>query len=539
MTIVTLILTDLALDVYRAGADVDDSDPALTIPREDIQSVGVGRRINVTKDNAQIDLDNPDGAYAGEITGGDVIVVTATVASPAVSRSQSRDTSGSYGSASYGGASYGGGGGGTLALSEQQRQWTGRVAGPYQFDRAGPSPTAAGDGGGAGTLGLDPTRQTLSLELADYVSSVLDDRLVYNEFRNERIDDILRSLLSANAPAIDRSGIGDLPERTDYVANGVSLLEVVNDLVMQADAVMSTVHDRLIVQPVDAIDARFTVDHDDIGTYGVQVDPSEVVNEVRIDGGTAPAVESEQTTVDGYRTVSAADRATFQIDMRKSAVDQIELWTRENQDSDSNEDLTVRLQRSNADGTGPVAPDDDTSDIVSKRLSTEFLSHDDFTTFLFADHTLPEPNPWVLVETGGEAGHEIGIDTASGSPAYRAWYRYPVAVRVADAPSISEYGRRQHRIKRENLTTFPEARAFARAVLDHNADPTRQFETPAQSRRAHRLTPGEAVRMPADFDSETASGEYLVSQREDSYASSDSARTVLETTLNFEEVDSL
>lgn len=468
------------LSITRARLDVRKSstDPGVdfTVPDEHVESAQLSRRIQRRKDEGTIVINNDDGRYAEpehEITLGDRIDVLV----------EPQQSNTAWGDSVWG---YGGWGGYRMV-------WSCFVE-DVKYIRE------------------SATMSSVVIDGTDYVFGILSNRFTFDSFEDRPIsgtdDAILETVLARECPEIDLQHVADVGAVTSIVAEGTNVLEFVISLARRGDAVLFGHRDKLVFDRLDSLPVEFEVDPTaDIGTFSHEFAGDSVENVVRVDGGEDYALDDEQPTQDGYTTVTQSNRATFQVSTRKSQLARIEVWTRP---TGSEESMTVRIQKD--DGGVPVAPDDADSDIDSHQLSHHFLANDDFTTFLLNDHTLPEPNPWIIVETDGDAGQEVGIDTATGTPAYRAHYPFPITVRVRDSDSIDAYSRIEARLKQDSLETLDMAREMAIEHRDHFADPESELSFPAQSRRAHRLDPGEVVAFA--LPRERAEGDFIVTETE-------------------------
>ncbi|WP_459191818.1 hypothetical protein [Halosimplex sp. J119] len=474
-------VADAELEVYAADNGTDS--PDVVIPGDDIQRVKTKRRIGALKDTGSLDLSNTHGKYDREtLTTGDRLVWRTRLE-------------------------------GEASLSDR---WTAIAGVPEHSFGAG-------------------TQRTISVSLTDFVFGVLDWRLVYNSFESTPIsgspDAILETLLSNKAPEIGQSQIQSVGTTANYFSSGTSLFEIVGDLQTLSDAVVYNDGRDLVFRPLGDITTQWQLQrgrNGDIRTGSVSGADDDLANVVRVDGGTSQAVDDEQTTQSNYTTVTTSSRLTHQLSTRKSEVDRIEVWTRT---TGSGEQLTVRLQKD--DGGAPVAPSDQQSDIVNKTLDSTFLADDGYTTFIFASHTLPESNPWVIIETDGSSGQEIGTD-GSGAPAYRAYFPYPLDIRARAGGSIDEYRRREDRIRDDELETLAAAQDTAEAEVGKRGAPRLTISAPAHSVRAHNLTPGDAVDV--DWPREGVQGPVVCTQVQETHSAGSNR---LETTLTFEQQSTL
>lgn len=488
-----LSVVNARIDVFKPGNNSWDS-PDLVVPDDDIGGVELTERINRRKDDGSVTIHNDHGEYSSasevEITPGDRLVFYVEV---------DIDID-AWGDGVWGEGGWGG----------EHLRWTALVR-DREFKRH------------------SANHSQLVLACEDFVFGVLAMRNVYNVWENERIDTILDTIIPREAPEVNRRAT-DLPTTTTINADGTDLLELVATLQRRANAYAYADRNDLVVKPVADLSPAFTVQGDDIGLLSAREFDAGVVNRVRVDGGEARAKDDTQTTQGGYVTVTQSSREQFRVDTRKSAIDRLELWTRT---TGAEESITVRVQKDIGDGSGPVAPDDSTSDIASKTLSHEFLASDGYTTFLFGNHTLPEPRPWILVETDGDTGQDIGTDGATTpTPTYKSWYRYNVTVQKSNRQSQNAYRLREERIKAQSIESIDGALEVADEKLNHDAHPDHDVEAPADSVRTHELQVGDCVRM--DFPRENTVGEYIITERSDSYTG-----TVLDTSLKAQEISTL
>lgn len=466
------------------------TDANWTVDFEDIASVEITQRIDGMKDEGTIVVRNDNGNNGIAIRPGnriDVIVSDGALAP--------------WGDDFWGAGAWG----------DERLLWTGLVR-EREFTYVGPN------------------RSDLVLACEDYVSSVLSMRLVFDSWQNERVDDILADVIDDVASnEILQGRIGDIPETTTIEADGENALDFLDALARRSNTVFTGRQMYLEASSLDNVDPIFTLSGEDTGPLSNREIDTGLTNQIRVDGSTDVGVGDEQTVQDGYTTVTNASRETVRLDTRKSEVSQIEIWTRT---TGSNESLRVRLQADDGTGTGPVAVEDETSDIASKSLSHEFLDDGGYTTFVMPDHDLPSPDPWLIIETDGATGQEIGIETASGKPTYRAYYSYQVTVQKTDLNSRRRYRKREERIKAEGASSIEAANAIAEDVLDHDAYPEHEASAPVYSRRATTLEIGQSVTL--DFPRENATGDWIVTERATTIEDG-----IIQTDMNFTEIDTI
>lgn len=484
-----LTIKDARLEVRKPGSETTD----FKIPVEDIQGVDHSMRIGKRKDSGNIALSNDEGQYSdeNEITSGDELRFWVTMADYIVE----------WGERSWGDGAWGG----------ERDRWTAMVR-DREFEY------------------ISPGISNLKITCEDFVFSVASKRTVFNSYEDTQIsgtsDSLLESLIDNNAAEIGKDRIDEISATTSMTIDGTKLHDVFNEIADRADAVMSQRRNDLIFKEVSSITPKFDLLGTEIGRLSTRETDTGLVNEVRVDGGESHSVDDEQPTQDTYTTVTSDNRATFQVSTRKSAISRIEIWTRS---TGSEESVTVRIQKD--DGGAPVDVTDTSSDIDSVTYDHRFVSNDDFTTFILNEHTLPEPNPWIIVETDGSEGQDIGTDS-SGNVAYRSYYSFDITVREVSRSSINKYRRREGRINADAVSSVKEANDIAHARLDHDSVPEHTVQAEADSSRVHQLVPADVVTL--DFPREKAVGDYIVTERSDTYDGS-----LLETTITLQEVSSL
>jgi hypothetical protein len=495
-------------EVYKPGNEAAAT-PDLFIPSDDLASVAFNDRINRRKDTGTVAVHNDDGSYsAGDprVDSGDLIRFYTAFRDDSVHYPDGDAVGGAFGDGGFGG---------------RRRRWTAMVR-DVELSYEGPDTS------------------TLTLNCDDFAFAVLSLRRVFNAFEDTAISGseaaILDTLLANNAPEVDRSGIQTVGETTSATYDGTNLLEAAVSLTSRANAVMRADDTGLEFRPLADLRAtpRLAPSGADVSAFTSTFSDTGVANQVRVDGGKDRSVDDEQPTQDGYASVDQSNRLTFRVSTRKSNINRLELWTRP---TGSEEDVVVRLQKDA--GGQPVDVTDEESDIDTAQLSHEFLAADGFTTFIFgSNHTLPEPNPWVIIETDGDGGQDIGVDTsqtsASGDPlaAYRAYFEYDLTVRQTDTASTRQYRLREARISKDNIATLEEAYDVAGEKIDHDSTPEQTVEFAADTLALHEVQAGDVLEL--DFPRERVAGDYIVTERSDTYGG-----MVVSTDLTVTAVDNL
>lgn len=491
----TLAVDTGYIDIYEPFA----SEPHLRLTPPDLRMVNISKEVQDAAGTASISINNVGGKYAGEINSGDRLEFKAQLAlteSSTITR---------YGSGTYGGGSYG-------MLDGETHLWTGMAGIPrYAFDGHG--------------------QRTITLEAQPFAFGVMGSlgRKVDNAFRDTTVTEIATTIINDEAAVLDTSGIEQFDTVYNVEYDGRSLLDAVAELADVVDAVLTAQGTTVIMKPLGNIPIQWTTDGDDFeGGWNVDPVDDEVYNQVRVEGGVDNDIGDKQTAQTGYKTVTQNDPVMVQMALEKSRTNQVDVWTNP---TGSQEDYTVRIQEDI--GGQPTDVTDQSKDLVSKTLSSEFIEQDGFTTFLLEQTQLPAPNPWLIVESGGENGQQVGVNT-DGVLTYRGYYYYPIITQQSNQASIQEYRRREHRVERQSISTAQAASELASTILKRSANPRKEISTEAATERAHSLKPADAIQI--NIPEDDAVGVFMVTNKDSEY-SPDGSRNLLKTTLRLVQVE--
>jgi len=371
----------------------------------------------------------------------------------------------------------------------------------------------------------------LAIEATDFVFTTLSFRVADGGFESEDVGSVVDSLVGAEAPEVGRSQIETVGRDVTISINGRKTLDVLSqDLAPAGDAVIAQDGTDLVFRALRDVGPAFALGLEDLHTpVSVSRVDDELVNRVRIDGGTDVALDDEQPVQSATARIDDSTREVFQVASRKSEIAAVELYTVP--DAAAENGLVVRLQAAR-DGSA-VNPDDRESDVARRELAPEFLADSGFTSFQLPDHDLaPAENPFVIVEGAGATGHDIGTD-GSGNVTYRALFPYPLLARSEAGGSQQQYRRRDLRRRDEQLDSEAAVQDAARAALRRRGQPQRRISATAATPRAHRLRPGEAVAVP-DWPVEDVRGTFVVTERSTRFE-----RTRLDTELTLVDADTL
>lgn len=472
------------LEIHKPGNDDPDDEADHIIAGDDIQFAEESQRVDKFKDVGIVEIWNGDGRHAGKITSGDMARFLVRVEDDA----------------------------------DVKHRFTGMVRN-VRYERS------------------HDESGFIEVELGGYVGEIMASRRFSGARENRPIatepgvgDGLINELIRRECPELDRSGIQPIPKTADVFLRQNRIKPVVDGLAAQGRAVVWGEDTTVKTATLSGLSPEFSIGKGDItGEYSYNILDDELANDVRIDGGDDYAEENRNEGVDAYETVTEADPHTFEFNTRKSEVDRIQLWTRPNDAAASDDEITVRLQAPNSDGTGPIAPGDDESDVARESLTSEFLADDGFTEFVFGSNSLPSRDMWVIVE--GTGGHELGVDT-DGDAVFVQFFPFPVIAAQSDESSISEYRRREYAENDDSLRSRDSVRNRVAEVLDDRSQPKERVEIEAESRRTHDLSPGDVVTFSRPRDA--ISGEWVVLEREDVFDGVN-----LQTNLTIQEVSTL
>ena len=354
----------------------------------------------------------------------------------------------------------------------------------------------------------------VAIEATDFVFSVLSFRTADGSFEGRDVGAVVDALVAAEAPEVGRSQIELVGETVDINISGRYVLDTLSeDLAPAGDAVVAAEGTDLIFQPLGDLEVKHQLTPADFhAPINIKRVDDGLITRARIDGGEAHDIDDEQLTQSATARVTDTSRLTTQIQTRKSEVARVQLYTEP--DGTSDDAIVVRIQAAR-DGA-PVAIDDRSSDLARRTLAAEFLADGGMTEFQLPDHSLsPGENPYLIVEADGSDGHDVGTD-GNGTPTFEAAYPYPLLARAVADDARVEYRRRDLRRRDDQLQSEQAVQDAAVAALSHRSRPTRRVAATARSERAHRLRPGEAVRL-AEWPVSDVRGVYLCTERSTTY----------------------
>jgi hypothetical protein len=368
------------------------------------------------------------------------------------------------------------------------------------------------------------------IETTDFVFTTLGFRTTEGSFDSADVGDVVDTVVEAEAPEIGRSQIETVGRNVTLDVNGRTALDVITqDLSAAGDSIVAQDGTDLVFRPFEEVSPTFTMTPADLHTpVDIERVDDDLINQVRIDGGTDSAVDSEQLTQSSTARVTSSQREVFQVETRKSSLDSVEIFTVKDQTAANG--MTVRVQAARNGSAVDVTSQQ--SDVARRGLAPEFISNSGFTEFLLPDHEFaPAENPFVIVEGVGQTGHEIGTDGTT--PTHRAFFPFPLLARASAGDSVTEFRRRDLRRRDEQLDSERAVQDASERELRHRGEPHRRVSALAATPRAHQLRPGDGVRLD-EFPVSDVSGLFVVTERATDF---DSVR--LDTELTLEDVETL
>lgn len=453
-----------------------------TIPKEDIINVKLTERTGRRKDDGDIVINNDNGQYDDLITSGDTLEFKVGFAGNNLTP---------WGEGDWGDGRW----------AFMRTVWLARVRDRnFSFE---------------GEEICD-----LELDCEDWAFSVLSDRTVTREYKQVPANRIVQEILQITEPRIRAYVDPSLNKRMTIKFDGESAFDAIEEILNEVEAEARSWRQFLSIQKSFEKTPKFEITHKDLHIDKVLEADGDLANYVRLHGGQAIS-EGQRKITDThyYQPIQPGEQRSFQIYTEKSQLARLDLRlsvTREPRRSP----ITVRIQKN--DSGVPLDPDDSTKDIASARMDyEEIMKHYNgeegrqlWVTFEFGEHTLPEPNPWIIIEVEGDSAQRFVFD-AEMTPSHIPYFPYQIIATDQNFESISEYGKREIRVDASHVTSNQEAEQLAQRKLNKFNRLEKVVQGQAQTWRMHNLRPGEVVTM--DFDRYNLSGEYMVSERQGTY----------------------
>lgn len=331
------------------------------------------------------------------------------------------------------------------------------------------------------------TQSRVIVKAEDFVFGVMSQRVVENSFEGQALEDMMSKILNGNASELWDNNIEKSGETTDANFNGTNLLEAFTNTLKQGSMIVSDSMQSPLARKVGSLETKFTLKDSDKRGHVIRHDDEKLTNRVRLKGGKDTALDEEQATQSAFTTVTDTSRITHQLTTAKAEVAKIAVHTKK---TGSGEGVKVRLQKN--EGGAPIDETDSTLDIASTTVEAEDLKDDDLTVFTFDRHTLPEPSPWMIIESTGATGQDIGTD-GSGNPTFQGFYPFLIITQSEDADSQEKFRVRGFFHVDESIKTRTEASDRAKTITKHQAKPEVILKFIAESKRASRLEPLDKI----------------------------------------------
>ena len=515
----TLAIEQAIICGYGPSNDsLSRADADYIIAGGDINSIELSQRGKELKDSATFDISNYGGKYTNKVDHGDRIEVYL-----ARGQSTTRDTKSDtdtdtsttdvdYGQYGYGGYEYGGAD--TTAdttETETIKQYGGTQYGTTQYPGDALNHHWTGRVRKITNEAHGADNYSLKFDAEDFVYGLMGSRRLWASYVGAPLtgspDAILNDALARKTPEIGQSQIRDIGGTTDLQWTGRTLLSLLKELLNRGNATAASDGMNLVVRNPSNTVPEFTLSKGsgDWRLPSFQSNDDELINDLRVAGGVSPELD-DSVDKTGETEVTKNTRIMARVNTRVSSLHSIELWT----EDVSDDSVLIRLQQD--DGGSPVAVDDKQSDIVNEQMQHDELTDGGWTSFELPNHTLPEPNPWLIVESTDVDGQMVGTDGA-GNPAYRAFFPFPVSVEQQVPSSVDEYGRREGRVTDESLRTATASYDHADAVLGDRSEPAETVSFVANSERTHNLAVADLVRIQDEYLG--VEGTFVITQVDD------------------------
>lgn len=491
-------ITEAQMEVWYESTD-SGIEPDAVIPSGQVNEISYSERADEVLDEAEIEVDLPKNSEY-DLSLGDRVRFSVTVIAPIKQYTNPPGYGEDYGEYFGGGESetsigeYGGAYGGPYGSTAIEIDWTGRVR-PSSRDRGEPGSVDA----------------VISAEATDYVGDILSNRSITETYIDEDVGYIIRDIVSEKVTEVDASNVPDFGVTTDAFFQSRDCFDAIINLAAKADCILQTQGEELHIDPIDDLPYAFDLEPLDYTLPWQTRVGDDVENVVRVDSGVSRQLESANENQSDLVRVTDTNRFSTTLRARKSQIHSTAIYVDAVAD---NEELRLRVQAD--EGGAPIAPNDEDSDIVNASWPAGNLPDGGWKSFFFADHTLPERDVWLIIESSGTEGHDIGVDV-NGDLSYRSYYPHPLNFEVAHQESINEYGVREVRIERDNLETIVATRDAARSELARRAFPGKTITFSADSGRAHGLSPGDVIGV--NNPEEDAVGDFIVVEVDRTFSS--------------------
>lgn len=362
-------------------------------------------------------------------------------------------------------------------------------------------------------------KREISIEMDDYVFSVLSNRNVTGVYENDSVREILIKEIGRNAPEIRPHIPKEIDETITITFDGDSLFDAIDDLLTHIGAKAHAWKDILVIRYNETKEPRFTAELEDLTVADVLETDQGLANEITLHGGTGYA-ESPFAVTDSafFAIIHPDDHLRWQIETEKAEIAKVDVRLSATQEPGEGA-LNLRLQR---DNDGPIDLQDERKDIASARLDhDQLINHyrgeegeDLWVRFEFPEHTLPEPNPWAILEVEGEEPQRI-VMNEDRDILHIPYYPYNIQASRTDVQSVQEFGRREKRVEAEHIDSTQEAQDKLFELIQRHSNTVKVLQAEAMTPRMHNLRAGELIHF--DLPEMNTTGDYLVQERSDTF----------------------
>jgi hypothetical protein len=516
-----LIDAELVVDKYRTGW----GEPDFRVPGSHIKAVDTEERAGKPTDTGTLTLDNTDWRYTSgpeskQLHVGDRIVFRIrTDHSPRSKRN-----------------AIGAGAFDSLAFGAAPPQEMARVATYEVLDEQ----IIEQPGGG----------HNIVLDVADFVFTRLSNTVAFMSADNQHISGndnaLIDMLLQDKTPSVDRTALRDIDTTVTLMSQGRAVSSLIDRVARRAEdeigpIVLASEGTSLRFDPIDSLNPVYDrpLPRHTVGLWASESDSHDMTNRVYVSGGFEEEnnIADAQETVDTYRTATDTDRVLHRVGSRKSDVSKVEVWTRGGNVVEQDRSVRVRLQEHDEQTGGPVEPSNTNADLAGRSLRVA-LDPDGFTTFNLQENDIPERRPWLIIDSSGSTGHDIGgttVQNDDGStsfiPAYRVHFPKPLLLERPAVTALADYPPYERHVQAETLTSATAVGERAKAELTRSTPGRRVGPLRALAPAAHALRAGDIVNLARP--ALRATGRFVVTKRDLTYRG-----PTITTMLEFENMDS-
>jgi hypothetical protein len=325
----------------------------------------------------------------------------------------------------------------------------------------------------------NPTRGRITLQCIQYGYRQLVNNVVTESYTTQTAGAIIKDLLDTYTD-LDTTNInvGTPADTFTRAWTDVPILDIIADCL---ELVAGTFY-------IDQSDNAYYISKKSASSgksYGpgafssrrVRKSDAALINDVTVNGAEREEIDQQQTTQNGVTnpTTGNAERYKVTVSADVTKISKIIIYV-DKTGQVGTEGLYVRVQADDGTGNNPVSETDFNADICRKHLGDQFLASGGETTFVMDDNYLEtvERDYWILVESDGATGVDVGIDTGAAVDAklYFKMYHYDTATGTdSDATSKTAYGTYEDVITNRELKTDAQCTDVADGIIDARKGP--------------------------------------------------------------------